>query len=341
MNCSSPPVAQPNATLMADSYSAGAQCEAQVQNESVDFDLLPVIIEDTCESGLPLCTRGRSVRPRNCKSFSSAVQHSPPNLGRSRSPPESRIKISDDLEMILPQAGSRHARVSSYRVAASSRAAARLDSQLAAIYLDPFRGDMPRNCKVCQQVFRMGELILGYMLEDLMLRPKWIHIKCVRRARLQTVGQRVAHNPTISEATLQEALLDLGHTPRQPEKLVCWSYLPASVHRWPNQLVHAAPEPEPVEDSRPRSNSEHSEQAIAAILAALPCSQLSSSMEACAICHQVMSQGEMICFLPCAHTYHVGCIDSWLRIRTTCPLDNRDIQQMLTQPGCKKATDLS
>ncbi|CAE7264566.1 rlmJ [Symbiodinium necroappetens] len=176
----------------------------------------------------------------NCKSFSSAVQHSPPNLGRSRSPPESRIKISDDLEMILPQAGSRHARVSSYRVAASSRAAARLDSQLAAMYLDPFRGDMPRNCKVCQQVFRMGELILGYMLEDLMLRPKWIHIKCVRRARLQTVGQRVAHNPTISEATLQEALLDLGHTPRQPEKLVCWSYLPASVHR---------------------SNSEHSEQA--------------------------------------------------------------------------------
>ncbi|CAE7840921.1 rnf43 [Symbiodinium sp. CCMP2592] len=320
---------------MAASYSAVTQCDAQVQCESVDFDLLPVIIEDTCESGPPLCTRGRSARPRNCKQISTVVQRRPPNLGRSRSPAESRIKISDDLEMILPQAGIRDAQVSNYRVAASFRAAARLDSHLAAMYLDFFRGDMPRNCKLCQQVFRMGELIAGYMLEDLMLRPKWIHIKCVRRARLQTVGQRVSYNPAISEATLQEALLDLGHTPRRAEKMVRWSYLPASVHRWPNQLVPAAPEPEPVEDSRPRS--ENSEQAIAAILAALPCSQLSSSMEACAICHQVMSQGEMICSLPCAHTYHVGCIDSWLRIRTTCPLDNRDIQQMLIPPGCKTA----
>ena len=34
-----------------------------------------------------------------------------------------------------------------------------------------------------------------------------------------------------------------------------------------------------------------------------------------------------MCTLPCSHFYHVGCIDAWLRIKTTCPLDNIEIKK--------------
>ena len=68
------------------------------------------------------------------------------------------------------------------------------------------------------------------------------------------------------------------------------------------------------------------EKDIAEVLASLPCEQLDASRDICAICHQTMAEGEIVCYLPCGHFYHVGCIDAWLRIRTTCPLDNREIR---------------
>ena len=93
-----------------------------------------------------------------------------------------------------------------------------------------------------------------------------------------------------------------------------WNYLRAFGHQWDTELVR-----ETVEVSS-------EEKDIAEVLASLPCEQLDASRDICAICHQTMAEGEIVCYLPCGHFYHVGCIDAWLRIRTTCPLDNREIR---------------
>ena len=296
----------------------GGSSAGPAQNETVDFDLLPIIIEDALEVSAPSrAARRKFSRPTPCEAGGSQT-----DSRRSRSPAGSMIvKISDDLEMILPTTQQVRGSTARARFLHNPR----FETTLSAVYLEPFRGDIARNCGTCRQMFRMRELRLGYMQEDL-LRPTWIHVGCIWRARLQAVGQRIAYHPTISEATLGDALGELGRTRRSRtslQRLVPWSYLPAS--RWPSQQVTAVA----TESVMEQPLNLESESALAAVLAALPCSQLTGSMEACAICHQAMAAGEMVCTLPCTHSYHVGCIDAWLRIRTTCPLDNQEIQQML------------
>ena len=295
--------------------------------ENVDFDLLPVIVEEALDEVTPpRASRHR----RRLKQPMSVAPVSQAETPRSRSPPNSRtIKISDELEMILPPAPDM--RLSQSRGYQVTSRASRFQSPLSVMYLEPFRGNMPRNCSTCKQNFAMRELRLGFMLHDLTLRPKWIHVGCARRARLHAVGQSVSHNPTVSESALNDALEELGHVGPAQQSLVPWSYLPASVQQWPSQILRATPRPAR-EDGRHLTSE--SEQAIAAVLAALPCSKLTASLGDCAICHQAMAAGEMVCSLPCTHAYHVGCIDAWLRIRTTCPLDNQEIQQML-MPECE------
>lgn len=39
----------------------------------------------------------------------------------------------------------------------------------------------------------------------------------------------------------------------------------------------------------------------------------------CVICMIEFSVGDSIRYLPCMHTYHVGCIDDWLMRSLTCP----------------------
>ena len=42
--------------------------------------------------------------------------------------------------------------------------------------------------------------------------------------------------------------------------------------------------------------------------------------EECCICFESLSEKDtIICKLPCNHTFHIGCIEPWLNINTTCP----------------------
>jgi len=75
---------------------------------------------------------------------------------------------------------------------------------------------------------------------------------------------------------------------------------------------------------------------LAALLAAVPVYQLTKrEAEHCVVCHEPMQRGDEVRRLPCLHVYHRLCIDRWLGVKATCPLDNlkledlvRDQQQM-------------
>ncbi|XP_061696632.1 E3 ubiquitin-protein ligase RLIM [Syngnathoides biaculeatus] len=48
--------------------------------------------------------------------------------------------------------------------------------------------------------------------------------------------------------------------------------------------------------------------------------QAGGGATACQICFCDYDDGESLRMLPCFHDYHVGCIDRWLREKTTCPI---------------------
>ncbi len=155
------------------------------------------------------------------------------------------------------------------------------------------------------------------MMEPI-FRAQWLHITCIRRARLQSVGRLLCYDPSVTLADRETALKELGRSGRNSRDIQPWNYLRACVHQWNTEVVYQT-----ISNDDP--TVENLERDIAEILNSLPCSQLQTSQDICAICHQTMAEGEMVCNLPCGHFYHVGCIDAWLRIRTTCPLDNRQI----------------
>ncbi|KAH7296991.1 hypothetical protein KP509_26G047900 [Ceratopteris richardii] len=47
----------------------------------------------------------------------------------------------------------------------------------------------------------------------------------------------------------------------------------------------------------------------------------------CCICLSRYEEGVVLRELPCSHTFHMTCIDKWLRMRATCPLCNLEIHR--------------
>jgi len=69
-----------------------------------------------------------------------------------------------------------------------------------------------------------------------------------------------------------------------------------------------------------------------AALDMLPVEKMASTAgEQCAICHEPMACGEDCRRLPCLHLFHAACIDRWLRVSSTCPLDNLKVEEMLAR----------
>jgi len=47
---------------------------------------------------------------------------------------------------------------------------------------------------------------------------------------------------------------------------------------------------------------------------------LSSENKTCMVCQEDYANGDKLRILPCIHTFHVACIDQWLKKKITCPV---------------------
>eukprot|EP00041_Stephanoeca_diplocostata_P024755 m.636300 g.636300 ORF g.636300 m.636300 type:complete len:537 (-) comp22590_c0_seq1:110-1720(-) len=61
-------------------------------------------------------------------------------------------------------------------------------------------------------------------------------------------------------------------------------------------------------------------------------SSTSDGKETCVICIETYEEGDVVRELPCAHEFHVECIDPWLAEHHTCPLCKLDILESSTSP---------
>lgn len=46
----------------------------------------------------------------------------------------------------------------------------------------------------------------------------------------------------------------------------------------------------------------------------------------CSVCLDIVAAGSTVKTLPCAHTFHAGCIDTWLMRRASCPCCREPIE---------------
>jgi hypothetical protein len=69
---------------------------------------------------------------------------------------------------------------------------------------------------------------------------------------------------------------------------------------------------------------------LESLLEFVPVQRLSKrEAEPCVVCQEPMLPKESVRRLPCFHVFHVACIDRWLAVKATCPLDNMCLQDML------------
>lgn len=69
---------------------------------------------------------------------------------------------------------------------------------------------------------------------------------------------------------------------------------------------------------------------LAALLLEVPVYRLEKrEVEQCVVCHEPMRKGEEVRRLPCFHVYHRLCIDRWLGVKATCPLDNQKLEDLV------------
>lgn len=118
--------------------------------------------------------------------------------------------------------------------------------------------------------------------------------------------------------------------------------LPFSGLRMPAAAVRTSPPPPPLgppPQLTPASTdqAEVSEEVLAPLLRRIPAQKLpmispayaKRGVDSCTICHEALLPGEEVRRLPCLHVFHRDCIDRWLKIRCTCPLDNQRLDDLL------------
>ena len=85
-------------------------------------------------------------------------------------------------------------------------------------------------------------------------------------------------------------------------------------------------------DSFLQRQSVRAEEEMQDLLTLVPCQTLQVPCEEpCAVCYEDMACGDLVRRLPCLHYFHMACIDKWLHVKATCPLDNLNVRELIQQ----------
>eukprot|EP00931_Biecheleriopsis_adriatica_P096897 TRINITY_DN7061_c0_g1_i1.p1 TRINITY_DN7061_c0_g1~~TRINITY_DN7061_c0_g1_i1.p1 ORF type:complete len:895 (+),score=162.14 TRINITY_DN7061_c0_g1_i1:158-2842(+) len=120
------------------------------------------------------------------------------------------------------------------------------------------------------------------------------------------------------------------HPPRLPPPIL---HFPGE--HWPPQLPPLPAVP-PLPGFRREADNEAAASLAAAsarlLLAEVPTFKaVKKSEEPCVVCRDHINVGDVCRRLPCLHLFHKECIDQWLSVKATCPLDNLKLEDMLSK----------
>jgi len=250
-------------------------------------------------------------------------------------------------------------------------------SQDAHLYVELVRNGMfPSCCSACHEPFLVGTLRLGYAACGSARTPNpppmWIHVpRCIRLANfVLQEADHVRFSPFVP-AYAKEHVLDAlamcvlresAGLPR-PRATRAWHYEPAAMERWRTSSVPRPPTPPPTPPPPPPSPASPSPPASRpsplplprlpaqeasgagaaqgvspALLNAMPVECLSErAPEPCVVCWEPLLPKEEARRLPCLHLFHRLCIDRWLSVRASCPLDNLRLDEALGYPPAGQA----
>jgi hypothetical protein len=160
------------------------------------------------------------------------------------------------------------------------------------------------------------------------------------------------------------------HDSRPLQSLCQWDYGPARLQRWRTFPVQATSRPASLietwqaleirqslmavlNDARQAAERVveefHAERALAetpspmllSLISMIPVEKLHhKAQEVCAICQEPMRLGEQCRRLPCFHLYHVQCIDPWLKLKGSCPIDKLMLKDMIQQQSVHAMQDI-
>ena len=199
----------------------------------------------------------------------------------------------------------------------SDQVRARVLEELAAINARHTEARWPGQARAAVQATKPWHCNIQRL--DERMEPAWSVAWSVVRVPLPVVQSEPASRPGLA-ARAARSTLHAAHEAR-------WAAIDAQLER-ADELTRDDQIPDALTQLAPASRPDD----INDLLASVPCQKLEvACQEPCAVCYEEMVVGEEIRRLPCLHNFHRACIDRWIKVKATCPLDNLNVRDLIAK----------
>ena len=198
----------------------------------------------------------------------------------------------------------------------SDQVRARVLEELAAINARHTEARWPGQARVAVQATKPWQCNIQRLNDQ--LEPAWSVAWSVVRVPLPVVQSEPASRPGLAARAARSTL----HAALEAR----WAAIDAQLER-AEELVRD----DQIPDALTHASSSRADD-INDLLSSVPCQQLEvACQEPCAVCYEDMVVGEEVRRLPCLHYFHKACIDRWIKVKATCPLDNLNVRDLIAK----------